>query len=43
MDPGAFAVWAPPGGAFYVAHTLTGDDAATLTLNVAEHRVRRWP
>jgi len=28
---------APPGGASAVAHTLTGNDAAALTLNVAEH------
>ncbi len=27
----------PPGGAFHVAHTPTGDDAATLTVSVAEH------
>jgi hypothetical protein len=26
----------PPGGAFHVAHTLTGNDATPLTLNVAE-------
>src|SRR5690348_7313974 len=31
----------PPGhgGAFHVAHTLTGSDAATLTLGVAEQQV----
>src|SRR5690348_458365 len=32
---------APPGGASAVAHTLTGNDAATLTLKVAEHRRAR--
>ena len=34
---------APPGGAFHVAHTLTGNDATTLTLNVAEHWRRVAP
>jgi hypothetical protein len=28
---------APPGGVSAVAHTLTANDAATLTLSVAEH------
>ena len=30
----------PPGGALHVAHPLTGNDATTLTLNVAEHSSR---
>jgi hypothetical protein len=43
---------APPGGVSAVAHTLTANDAATLTLSVAEHqagnddlneRHRLWP
>jgi hypothetical protein len=29
---------ASPGGAFAVAHTLTANDAATLTLKVAEQQ-----
>ena len=29
----------PPGGAFHVAHTLTANDAATLTLSVAEQAI----
>jgi len=34
---------APPGGVSAVAHTLTANDAATLTLSVAEHgRSRLW-
>jgi hypothetical protein len=31
----------PPGGAFHVAHTLTVNDASTLTLNVAEQTCGR--
>jgi hypothetical protein len=30
---------APPGGVSAVAHTLTANDAATLTHSVAEHAV----
>jgi excisionase family DNA binding protein len=30
---------APPGGVSAVAHTLTANDAAPLTLSVAEHSV----
>jgi hypothetical protein len=30
---------ATAGGAFHVAHTPTADDATTLTLSVAQHRV----
>jgi hypothetical protein len=32
---------APPGGVSAVAHTLTANDAATLTLTVAEHRAAK--
>jgi hypothetical protein len=31
---------APPGGVSAVAHTLTANDAAPLTLNVAEHCIK---
>lgn len=40
---------APPGGALHVARTLTGNDAATLNLNVRQqsrrvsHGEKRWP
>ena len=31
---------APPGGVFHVAHTLTANDATTLTLKGAEQRAQ---